>query len=86
MSRHSQEQTPHDDPDVIAFDQEPRTPEYGIYRPGRRILGSMAASAAAGEFLRRANALIAAGARPDPASPSRHAGEEWLEETAVRIV
>jgi hypothetical protein len=85
MARHRQEEMPEDDPSITVLDQEPEVPEYGVYRPGRRVLGSMAASAAAGEFLRNTGALLAAGARPEPDSPVRPDGEEWLEEATVRI-
>lgn len=84
LSRRSQE-VPQDDPDVIALDQEPQTAKYGVYVPRQRVLGTMAASAAAGEFLRNADGVVATGARPDAASPERPDGEDWLEEMTVRI-
>lgn len=78
LSRHA-EDMPQESPDVTAYDYDPAEPEYGIYRPGRRALGSMAASAAAGEFLRNSAAVLFAGARPEPERPPRRSDEDGPE-------
>jgi len=56
---------------------------YGLYEPSRRVLGSMARAAAAGEFLRRAETVINDAARPDP--PKGNAQDHWSEDEIVKI-
>ena len=75
---------PEVDEDVIVLEHEPRT-DIGTYKPGIRRLGSMAASAAAGDFLRNTATLVAPDDRPDePPRPSKDtwAGEDMLPHAA----
>jgi hypothetical protein len=57
----------------------------GVYIPTRRLMGVVAASAAAGEFLRRI-AQIGSGDRPDPPPRDNKDEPETLDEDIVTKV
>jgi hypothetical protein len=74
-----------DDEDVmlVSYD-EPNEARYGIYHPSQRLLGSMAASAAAGELVRKLDVLVAPGDRPEPKRPASH-DDDWPEGSPIPL-